>query len=158
MIKLEEQPIVTPENYLFNTWIKGTEIVKTEKGDITVLEILTDFRKHLLQNLEHNKEAYHQKQCAIHCVNHSRMVGKTNAMIIGIKATLEQGKEAGVAGCKDPQHIIKRLKDMGMNALSKPMVATQPMRAKYTTDGMEEFISGFDGGEKTQVGFIFYCG
>ena len=46
--KLEEQPIVKPESYLFNTWLKGTEIVSTQKGDITILEILTDFRSHLL--------------------------------------------------------------------------------------------------------------
>ena len=72
MIKLEEQPIETTEHYLFNTWIKGTEIVKTEKGDITVLEILNDFRSHLLQNIEHNKEAYYQKQCAIHDVSQAK--------------------------------------------------------------------------------------
>ena len=65
----QEQPIVETETYLFSTWIKGTEIVKTEKGDITVLEILNDFRSHLLQNLDHNKEAYHQKQCDIPVVS-----------------------------------------------------------------------------------------
>jgi len=68
MIKLQEQPIVTPEKYLFRTWIDGSKIIKTEKGDITVMEILTDFRNHLLQDLEHNKKAYAQKQCAIHGV------------------------------------------------------------------------------------------
>jgi len=92
MIKLEEQPIVEPKDYLFNTWVKGTEIIETEKGGITVLELLTDFKSHLMQNVEHNKEAYHQaKQCAIHSVvsscvdketliedlNDKRIVGKT---------------------------------------------------------------------------------
>jgi len=56
---------VTPEKYLFRTWIDGNKVIETEKGDITVLELLADFRSHLLQDLEHNKKAYHQKQCDI---------------------------------------------------------------------------------------------
>ena len=68
----QEQPIVKPKDYLFNTWVKGTEIIKTEKGDVTVLELLTDFKSHLLQNVEHNKEAYHEKQCDIHIVSYCK--------------------------------------------------------------------------------------
>lgn len=67
----QEQPVVEPKDYLFGTWIKETEIINTEKGEITILELLTDFRSHLVQNLDHNKEAYHQKQCAIHDVSKS---------------------------------------------------------------------------------------
>lgn len=105
---------------------------------------------------ETNKE--NEKAFAIHGVSHSRKTGKTLAMVMGIKATLEQGGKAGVAGCKDPQPIIDRLKEFGINAIAEPMIATQPLKAVYKTDGFEEYISGFIGGEKKQTGFIFYCG
>jgi len=94
----------------------------------------------------------------IHGVSHSRKTSKTLAMIMGIKATLEQGGKAGVAGCKDPQPILDRLKGFGINAIAEPMITTQPLKAIYETDGYEEYINGFDGGEKKQTGFIFYCG
>jgi len=94
---------------------------------------------------------------AIHSVSHSRKTGKTLAMVMGIKATLEQGGKAGVAGCKDPQPILDRLKQLGTDAKAEPMIATQPLKAIYETDGFEEYVSGFDGGEKKQTGFIFYC-
>lgn len=98
------------------------------------------------------------KALRICSVSHSRVVGKTHAMVMGIKATLEQGGKAGVAGCKDPQPILDRLKVLGTDAKAKPMIATQPLKPIYETDGFEEFISGFTGGEKKQTGFIFYCG
>tara|TARA_R110000772_G_scaffold27361_22_gene69684 strand:+ start:685 stop:984 length:300 start_codon:yes stop_codon:yes gene_type:complete len=61
-MKAEEQPIQTVEDYLFHTWIEGETVIKTEKGGITISELLIDFRSHILQNLEHNKEAYHQSR------------------------------------------------------------------------------------------------
>jgi len=91
-------------------------------------------------------------------VGHSRIVGKTHAMVMGIKATIDKGGKASVAGCKDPQPILDRLKALGTTAKAEPMTATQPLRAVYETDGFEEYISGFTGGEKKLIGFIFYCG
>lgn len=37
------------EDYLFHTWVDGKTVIKTEKGNITILELLEDFRKHVLQ-------------------------------------------------------------------------------------------------------------
>ena len=98
------------------------------------------------------------KQWNLYGVSHSRKVGKTHAMIMGIKATIEQGCKAGVAGCKDPQPILDRLKGFGIEAKAEPMIATQPLKAEYDIDGCEEYVSGFKGGEKKQAGYIFYCG
>jgi hypothetical protein len=98
------------------------------------------------------------EQLAIQLVSHSRKTGKTLAMIIRIKATIEQGEKAGVVGCKAPQLILDLLKALGTEAKAEPMIATQPLKAIYETDGFEEYISGFTGGNKKQTGFIFYCG
>lgn len=87
----------------------------------------------------------------------SRFAGKTHAMIMEIKANIEQGSKVGVAGCKDPKPILEQLKALGAIAKADPMVATQPLRAVFETDGFEEHIIGFTGGEKKQTGFIFYC-
>lgn len=108
-------------------------------------------------NTEHNSEKS-EKALRIGSVSHSKVVGKTHAMVMRIKATLEQGGKAGVVGCKDPQPILDRLKTFGIDAKAEPMIATQPLKTIYETDGFEEFISGFTGGEKKQTGFIFYCG
>lgn len=101
---------------------------------------------------------YDDLQLPLGSVSHSRIIGKTHAMVMGIKATIDKGGKAGVAGCKDPQPILDRLKALGIEAKAEPMIATQPLKAIYETDGFEEFISGFTGGEKKQTGFIFYCG
>ena len=105
---------------------------------------------------EPNKD--NQQAFSIHGISHSRKTGKTLAMVMGIKATIEQGGEAGVAGCKDAQLILDRLKSFGIEAKAEPMTATQPLKTVYKTDGFEEYISGFTSGEKMQTGFIFYCG
>lgn len=98
------------------------------------------------------------KQWDLYGVSHSRKVGKTQAMIRAIKATLEEGGKAGVAGCKDPQPILDRLKGFGIDAKAEPMIATQPLKAEYGFDGYEEYLSGFKGGQKKKTGYIFYCG
>lgn len=90
-------------------------------------------------------------------VSHSRKTGKTLAMVMGIKATIEQGGKASVAGCKNPQPILDRLKALGIEAKAEPITATQPLKAIYETNGFQEYISGFTGDEKNQTGFIFYC-
>lgn len=87
-----------------------------------------------------------------------RMFGKTHDMVMGIKATIEQGGKACVLGCKDPQPIIDRLEKLGIKAKAEPMIATQSLKAVYETDGFEEYVSGFTGGDKKQTGVIFYCG
>lgn len=99
-----------------------------------------------------------EKALRIGSVSHSRIGGKTHAMVMAIKATIDKGGKVGVAGCKDPQPILDRLKTLGTTAKAEPMTATQPLKAVYETDGLEEYISGFTGGEKKQTGFIFYCG
>ena len=107
-------------------------------------------------NIEQNPDKS-EKALRIGDVNHSRIVGKTHAMVMGIKATIVKGGKAGVAGCKDPQPILDRLKALGIDAQAEPMMATQPLKAIYETDGFEEFITGFAGGDKNQTGFVFYC-
>lgn len=99
-----------------------------------------------------------EKALRIGGVSHSRIIGKTHAMVMGIKATIDKGGKAVVAGCKDPQPILDRLKALGAEAKAEPMIATQPLKVIYETDGFEEYISGFNGCEKKQTGFIFYCG
>ena len=108
-------------------------------------------------NTEQNSDKS-KKALRIGNVSHSRIVGKTHAMVMGIKATIDKGCKAGVAGCKDPQPILDRLKALGTTAKAEPMTATQPLKAIYETDGFEEYISGFTGGDKKQMGFVFYCG
>ena len=105
-----------------------------------------------------DKELNHKKkQPSFNIDVNSRFAGKTHSMINEIKANIEQGSKVGVAGCKDPQPILERLKALGTIAMADPMVATQPLRAVYETDGFEEHIIGFTGGEEKQTGFIFYC-
>jgi hypothetical protein len=111
------------------------------------------WRKHLRQHIEQNKAL------RIPAVfSHSRKRGKTLDTVIAIKAALEQGGRVGVFGCEDPRPILDRLKELGINVIAEPMIKTQPLKAVYETDGFEEYISGFDGGEKKQIGFIFCCG
>jgi len=88
---------------------------------------------------------------------HNRMIGKTHAMVLSIKATLDIGEKAAILGCKDPQPILARLKKLGINAKAEPMIATQPLKPIYSTDGYEERVIGLTGGEKKHTGHIFYC-
>lgn len=90
-----------------------------------------------------------------HSISHDRKTGKTLAMLIKIKVTIEQGGKVGIVGCKDPQPILEKLKEFGINAIAEPMLATQPLNAIYESDGFEEYISGYNGGEKKQTGFMF---
>lgn len=75
---------------------------------------------------------------ALRIVSHGRIVGKTHAMVMDIKATIDKGGKAGVVGCKDPQPILDRLKVLGTDAQAEPMMAA--------------------GCDKNQTGFVFYCG
>ena len=85
-------------------------------------------------NIEQNSD---KSGKALRIVSHGRIVGKTRAMVMGIKATIDKGGKAGVVGCKDPQPILDRLKALGTDAQAEPMVAT--------------------GCDKNQTGFVFYC-
>lgn len=98
-IKLEEQPIVKPKEYLFNTWIKGNEIIETEKGGVTVLELLIDFRSHLLQNIEHNKKAYHQSKV-------KELKEKIKKLTIPV-VSITEGKLCEICGCNDATTITE---------------------------------------------------
>ena len=103
-----------------------------------------------------NSNEPQKPQLNMGAVTHSRISGKTHIMVMRIKATIEQGGKVGVAGCKDPQPILDRLKALGTDAKAEPMIATQPLKAVYETDDFEEYIGGFIDGEKKVTGFIFY--
>lgn len=51
----------------------------------------------------------------------SRKTGKTEAMIQGIAIHLRNNEPVGVAGCKDPASILKRLSELGVEAEAKVM-------------------------------------
>lgn len=86
----------------------------------------------------------------------NRLIGKTFAMIMGIKMSIERGDDCGVIGCKCPKFILKTLRELGLEASARPMIATQPLIAKFQMDGFEESIIDLEGGDKIQTGFIFY--
>lgn len=60
-----------------------------------------------LNKMKETSKNNENAQLGIGTVSHSRIVGKTHAMVMSIKATIEQGGKAGVAGCKDPQLNLK---------------------------------------------------
>ena len=90
-------------------------------------------------------------------VSGSRLLGKTNAMILSMIPELKAGGKIGVAGCKDPKDITDRLKAHGIEVQSEPMFATQPLKAVHNLNSIEGEIIGFEGGNKVQTGFLFYC-
>ncbi len=87
----------------------------------------------------------------------SRSTNKTHLIILRIKDTIQKGEKFCLVGCKDPQVILNKLKELDINALAEPMIATQPIQAVYTTDGFEEGITGYTGGDKKITGYVFYC-
>lgn len=91
------------------------------------------------------------------CVSGSRLLGKTNAMILSMIPKLKAGCKIGVAGCKDPKYITERLKGYEIEVQSEPMFATQPIKTIHNLNSVEGEIIGFEGGEKVQTGFMFYC-
>ena len=97
-----------------------------------------------------------QPFCQTH-VSGSRLLGKTNAMILSMISELKAGGKIGVAGCKDPKDITDRLKAHGIEVQSKPMFATQSLKAVHNLNSIEGEIIGFEGGNKVQTGFLFYC-
>ncbi len=90
-------------------------------------------------------------------VSGSRLLRKTNAMILSMIPELKAGGKIGVAGCKDPKDIIERLKAHGIEVQSEPMIATQPIKTIHNLNSIEGEIIGFEGGDKVQTGFLFYC-
>jgi hypothetical protein len=90
-------------------------------------------------------------------VSGSRLSGKTDAMILSMIPELKAGGKIGVAGCKDPKDITERLKALGIDVKSEPMIATQPMKAIHNLNIIESEIIGIEYGEKVQTGFLFYC-
>ena len=103
-----------------------------------------------------SKNAELQQSC-ITAVSGSRLIGKTNVMILGMIHELQKGGKVEVAGCKDPKDITERLKAHGIEVQSEPMIATQPMKAVHNLNSIEGEIIGFEGGDKVQTGFLFYC-
>ena len=90
-------------------------------------------------------------------VSGSRLLGKTNAIILSMIPALNSGSKVGVAGCKDPKDIIERLKAHGIEVKSEPMIATQPLKTVHKLNSIEGEIIGFKSGNKVQTGFLFYC-
>lgn len=82
---------------------------------------------------------------------------KTNAMILSMISELKAGGKIGVAGCKDSKEITERLKAHGIEVRSEPMIATQPLKTFHNLNSIEGEIIGFEGGDKVQTGFLFYC-
>ena len=103
-----------------------------------------------------NNKTENQDVFALNHFSYSRKTGKTLAMIIGIKNTIKKRGRAGVIGCEDPQPIIKKLNELGVDVKSEPIISTKPLKPIYKTNGFEEYISGYTGGEKEQTGYIFY--
>jgi hypothetical protein len=90
-------------------------------------------------------------------VSGSRLSGKSNAMILSMITELKVGGKVAVAGCKDPKDITERLKAHGIEVKSEPMIATKPMKTIHNLNSIEGEIIGFEGGDKVQTGFLFYC-
>lgn len=70
-----------------------------------------------------NKETSSNSKSAhlgISDVSGSRKIDKTLAMVMGIKATIEQSSKHGVAGYKDLLPILDRLKSLGVDAKAEP--------------------------------------
>ena len=97
-----------------------------------------------------------QPFCQTH-VSGVRLSGKTNAMILSMIPELKAGCKIGVAGCKDPKDITDRLKAHGIEVQSEAMIATQPIKAIHNLNSIDGEIIGFEGGDKVQTGFLFYC-
>jgi len=93
------------------------------------------------------------QQSCITAVSGSRLIGKTNAMILGMIPELEKGGKVGVAGCKDPKDITERLKAKGIDVKSEPMIRKGQAQPIYDDEG----IIGFENSDDVQTGFMFYC-
>lgn len=83
----------------------------------------------------------------------SRLIGKTNVMILSMMPELQKRGKVGVGGCKDPKDITERLKEKGIDVKSEPMFFNPTMKAIYDQEG----IIGFEKSPKIQTGFLFYC-
>jgi hypothetical protein len=56
--------------------------------------------------------------------------GRTHEMVLEIKKALEERGECGVGLMKDATDILKRLKDLGVNARAEPTYRTMPPMIK----------------------------
>ena len=86
-------------------------------------------------------------------VSGSRLIGKTNVIILGMISELQKGGKVGVAGCKDPKYITERLKEKGIEVKSEPMIRKGQAQPIYEDEG----IIGFENSDDVQIGFLFYC-
>lgn len=82
--------------------------------------------------------------------------GKMNQMIRAIKVVIDGGKGVAVIGCKDPEYITDRLKELGTDCRSEPLYSTGPIKMTYNSVGYEQEIIGFENGEKRLNGFAFH--
>ena len=91
-------------------------------------------------------------------VSGGRSVGKTNALIEMIAHQLSSREilNVKVIGCKNPNYIIDRLLSKGVHVKSVPLFNITPMRAIHDMNSIEGEMIGIEGGEKVQVGYLFY--
>ncbi|MCC2590336.1 hypothetical protein [Chryseobacterium sp. MFBS3-17] len=110
-----------------------------------------------MENKQKSLDEAHSEPLQQCNVSGSRLLGKTNAMILAMIPELKAGGKIGVAGCKDPKDITERLKEYGIEVQSEPMIATQPIKAIHNLNSIEGEIIGFECSKKVQTGFMFYC-
>ena len=110
-----------------------------------------------MENKDKSSDKAHSELLQQYSVSGSRLLGKTNAMILSMIPELKAGSKIGIAGCKNPKDIIKRFKAHGIEVQSEPMIATQPLKTVHNLNSIEGEIIGFEDGNKVQTGFLFYC-
>ena len=86
-------------------------------------------------------------------VSRGRCYGRTHEMVLEIKKALEERGECGVGLMKDATDTLKRLNDLGVNAMVEPTYRTMPPMIKRNELGEPiDLILN----EKVQVGVVFY--
>ena len=110
-----------------------------------------------MENKQKSSNEAHSEPLQQCSVSGSRLLGKTNAMILSMIPELKAGGKIAVAGCKDPKDITERLKAHGIEVQSELMIATQPLKSVHNLNSIEGEIIGFEGGNKVHTGFAFYC-
>ncbi len=99
-----------------------------------------------------SNEATNHSSCQS-AVSRGRCYGKTHEMVVEIKKALEERGECGVGLMKDATDILKRLKELGVNARAEPTYITMPPIIKRNEFGepVDLLLN-----EKVQAGVVFY--
>ena len=54
----------------------------------------------------------------------NRNKGRTHAVVLTIKDSIEEGKSIGILGRMNPDNILSRLHSIGVNAKYEPLIST----------------------------------